>query len=116
MESLRSIIYLPNRAKEGGKAQDVCFAKRDPIKCGHSQMLSSRIANMVRKIMGNNFSPKAAAISRREIAYRHIGVIGALPPADNLNSKVIQVIQRCHSDLHTKLCKSPTSDHLDHLK
>ena len=84
MKSLRSIIYLPNRAKEGGKAQEVCLAKIDTIKCGHSQMLSSRIANIVRKIMGNNFSPKAAAISWREIAYRHIGVIGALPPADNL--------------------------------
>ena len=46
-------------------------------------MLRSRIADMVRRITDIKKNPKVAAISWREIAYRHIGVIGALPPADN---------------------------------
>ena len=40
---------------------------------------------MVRRITDIKKNPKVAAISWREIAYRHIGVIGAQPPADNLN-------------------------------
>ena len=54
-------------------------------------MLRSRIADMVRRITDIKKIPKVAAISWREIAYRHIGVIGAQPPADYLKRMTLQI-------------------------